>query len=284
MLLKRPTQAQVQAQDAKTAAVEAPKASVTVKEQGKARKAHPLVAAYEKADGASLSVERIVEVMNGSPWDRDAALLAISKLEAQGFSGNPAADIARGDGTAILTKEEGGKQTRVKLKQYGERTGCFMDVYGAQKGGQFRVKVRQYMTKPTEPGSSFDFQAKYNNNIPMPMRVMVGEVLEETRGMYKMRLHGRPEPSDYCLHCGRVLNHPVSVLYGIGPKCGEHYHINPLGSEEALREVMEEIKQKLAAVTWEGWIIKSAIESWDEITEESLERQRAETRRIMGRE
>ena len=26
-----------------------------------------------------------------------------------------------------------------------------------------------------------------------------------------------------CMVCGRVLTHPVSILTGIGPECGQHY-------------------------------------------------------------
>ena len=36
----------------------------------------------------------------------------------------------------------------------------------------YKIKVRQYMTKPASP--EFDFHNKWNNGEPMPMRVMVG--------------------------------------------------------------------------------------------------------------
>lgn len=263
-MLKRPSQAQVQEKVTGAAVAEAPRVAVAERKRGEDLAVHPLIAAA-KAEGV-LSPARIVEIMNGSPWNRDAACLAVAGLEANGFTRDSTADKSRGDKTATLWKEEPGKRITVKIKQYGEKMGCFIGTIARK---QVRVKVRQYMTKPTEPGSSFDFQAKYNDNCPMPMRVMVGEVLEETKGMYRMKLHGKPEPSSYCLHCGRALNHPVSVLYGIGPICGEHYHINPLGSEEELKAVMEEIKVKLANITWTGWIIKSAVEEWDEIKEEA---------------
>jgi hypothetical protein len=129
----------------------------------------------------------------------------------------------------------------------------------------YKIKVRQYMTKPST--SQFDFHKKYNNDIPMPMRIMVGQKLEETRGMVKMRLHAKPMPSAICMHCGRTLTNKVSTLYGIGPECGGHNNINPFDSEQELNAHWEELRQKMAYITWEGWIIKSAIEETEIIDE-----------------
>jgi len=127
----------------------------------------------------------------------------------------------------------------------------------------YRIKVRQYMTKKSTP--DFDFMAKYNNDVPMPFRVMYGEILQETPGMYKMSLHGRAErDAVQCCRCGRQLTHPVSRVYGIGPECGEHgWQSNEwidalIGNEEAL---FREADKRLRAVTWTGWIPKKAIES-----------------------
>lgn len=131
----------------------------------------------------------------------------------------------------------------------------------------FRVEVKQYMTKEASPG--FDFMQKWNNNSPMPMRRMYGEVLEETKGMYRMRLHGRAEKdSTNCSHCLRELTHPVSVYYGVGPICGEHMHMAPMSVLEKIadkEELFRQADEKLRAVTWEGWIIKSAITNMTQI-------------------
>lgn len=128
-----------------------------------------------------------------------------------------------------------------------------------------QIKVRQYMTQRATAG--FDFMKKYNDDKPMPMRVMFGKVLEETKGMFKMELHCRPTPMSICMKCGRTLEHPVSLLYGLGPDCGEHFHINPLQSKAELDAVYEQMKAELALVTWTGWIIKSAIEEWKQVEE-----------------
>lgn len=53
-------------------------------------------------------------------------------------------------------------------------------------GETYNVKVKDYMTR--ESSSTFDFMLKWNNNIPMPDTVARGIVLEETRGMFKMKL------------------------------------------------------------------------------------------------
>lgn len=100
----------------------------------------------------------------------------------------------------------------------------------------------------------------------LPMRTMVGTIERQSSKAYYMKLHGQPEPSTKCLHCNRKLTHPVSQIYGIGPICGQHYHINPLNSEKELEEKMEEIKSKLESITWEGWIPKSQILEMNEVS------------------
>ncbi|QST02581.1 hypothetical protein IMZ31_24330 (plasmid) [Pontibacillus sp. ALD_SL1] len=123
-----------------------------------------------------------------------------------------------------------------------------------EKVKELRVKVKPFLTKRNP---------KYPDKIPVPMRTMFGYSTRETANGIHMVLKGKPEPSSHCLHCGRVIKHPVSLLYGIGPICGGHYHVNPLESEEELNLRMEEIKQKLANVVWEGWLPKNYIE-WEE--------------------
>lgn len=129
----------------------------------------------------------------------------------------------------------------------------------------WRIKVKKYMTERSSPG--FDFMEKWNNNIPMPLVIMKGRILEETKGMYKMELFAEPEPSTHCFRCGRKLTHPVSVLYGIGPECGQHFHINPFETEEELQQAMDELKAEMSKIRWTGWVIKSAIKEMREIKE-----------------
>lgn len=126
-------------------------------------------------------------------------------------------------------------------------------------GQEFKIKVRQYMTK------EWEFNTQWNNGVPMPMRIMVGKVIKETKGMVQMELHGHPMPSTICCKCGRTLTHPVSLLYGVGPECGKHFHINPYETQAELDLNYEELKNKMAEIKWTGWVIKSAIEEKEEI-------------------
>ena len=124
---------------------------------------------------------------------------------------------------------------------------------------EIRITVKKYMTEKASP--MFDFMAKWNNDVPMPLRTMTGKVLQETKGMVKMQLHGDiwAKKICTCMCCGRKLTNPVSQYFGIGPECGGHNYVNPFDSEEELQEAVEDYKKKLRAVTWTGWIIKSAI-------------------------
>ena len=124
----------------------------------------------------------------------------------------------------------------------------------------YKITVRPYMTKPATP--EFDFMAKWNNNIPMPLRTMVGTIEKETRGMVYMKLHGDTDgnPVQHCLKCGRVITHPVSKYFGMGVECGGHNYTNPFATEEELRAAVDEYRKNvLNKMTWEGWIIRSAI-------------------------
>lgn len=131
----------------------------------------------------------------------------------------------------------------------------------------YRITVKSYMTQKSTP--SFDFMEKWNSDIPMPLRVMTGRKLEETRGMVKMELHGDIEvadgPVDICMCCGRPITNPVSKYFGMGPICGQHNYVNPFDSEEELKAAVAEYKKHLNEITWTGWIIKSAITAEEDL-------------------
>ena len=116
----------------------------------------------------------------------------------------------------------------------------------------YRISVKKYMTEQASAG--FDFMLKFNNDVPMPMRTMVGTIEKETRGMYYMHLKGMAEATCTCMRCGRVLTNPVSKVYGIGPEC-----MAKLGMVRMDIEDVESITKKLQEIEWTGWVIKSAI-------------------------
>lgn len=124
----------------------------------------------------------------------------------------------------------------------------------------YKIKVRQYMTKPSSP--EFNFHDKWNNGIPMPMRIMVGRKLKETRGMVQMELWGEiiDEISTHCMKCGKRLTNNVSKFFGIGPECGGHNYTNPFETEEELKAAVKDMQEQLKEIKWTGWIIKSSIE------------------------
>lgn len=53
-------------------------------------------------------------------------------------------------------------------------------------GKSYKITVKKYMTEPATV--NFDFQDKWNNGNPMPLCIMQGEIIKETRGMYYMKL------------------------------------------------------------------------------------------------
>ena len=124
---------------------------------------------------------------------------------------------------------------------------------------EYRITVKRYMTEHSSP--AFDFMAQWNKDVPMPLRTMVGTIEKETKGMVYMKLHGQAEPVIRCMRCNRLLTNPISKIYGIGPECINHI---PFIMNLDMNDV-DAIKNKLVDVTWEGWIIKSAIIEKEEL-------------------
>lgn len=131
-------------------------------------------------------------------------------------------------------------------------------------GKSYKITVKKYMTEPAT--TTFDFQDKFNNGVPMPFVTMVGTVEKETRGMWYMSLHAEAEQTSTCIRCGRPLTNKISRLYGIGPECGSHCYINPFDTEEELNEHLEEVKQQIRSIEWSGWVIKSSIKNFEKIS------------------
>lgn len=125
--------------------------------------------------------------------------------------------------------------------------------------GMHKITVKAYMTRPSTP--DFDFMLQWNNNVPMPFRTMVGEVVKQTAKMQYMKLHADivEEQATTCMCCGRTLTNKVSQYFGIGPECGGHNYVNPFSSKEELIKAVNAYRKHLNTITWEGWVIKSAI-------------------------
>jgi len=134
-----------------------------------------------------------------------------------------------------------------------------------EKVKEYKINVRQFLTKPNP---------KYPNKAPVPMRTMFGQITKETDKAIYVVMQGKPYPSDVCMRCGRQIDHPVSILYSVGPECGKHYHINPFSTMEELDAHYEALRATLAEVTYEGWLPKGYIEY--EETGEEIEKVKTE--------
>lgn len=150
-----------------------------------------------------------------------------------------------------------------KRKQINTEDYICPPVQKMEVGKSYKITVKKYMTEPTT--SNFDFQDKWNNGKPMPLCIMQGEVIKETRGMYYMNLRGKAEPTSKCLVCGKTLTNPISKLYGIGPECSEKVGLIRIESEEEAKEKLKHIMEQIDDITWTGWVIKSAIKEWEVI-------------------
>ena len=75
----------------------------------------------------------------------------------------------------------GGKRKEIDTGDY-----ICPPVQKMEVGKSYKITVKKYMTEPSTV--NFDFQDKWNNGNPMPLCIMQGEVIKETRGMYYMKL------------------------------------------------------------------------------------------------
>jgi hypothetical protein len=151
-----------------------------------------------------------------------------------------------------------GKRKEINTEDY-----ICSPVQKMEVGKSYKITVKKYMTEPAI--ANFDFQDKWNNGKPMPLCIMQGEVIKETRGMYYMSLQGKAEPISRCLVCGKILTNPISKLYGIGSECSEKVGLIKIESEEEAKEKLKHIMEQIDDISWTGWVIKSAIKEWEEI-------------------
>lgn len=121
-----------------------------------------------------------------------------------------------------------------------------------EKVTEYKVTVRQFLTKPSN-------NPRFQDKKPVPLRTMFGYIHQETQNQVYMKLRGKAEPSSYCYVCGRELTHPVSLLYGIGPECGEHWHETSMPKAD-VDAWYESLREKMRDVTWEGWLPRGYIE------------------------
>ncbi|MNV38662.1 hypothetical protein D3C71_1302240 [compost metagenome] len=113
-----------------------------------------------------------------------------------------------------------------------------------------RFQFDPWLIKKSKTNKSF------NSGKPIPLLVMFGEIIKENDKSFLINVHGKPEPSSICFSCGAELTHPVSVLYGIGPDCGKHFHISPV---KDIMNHMDELKKKFSDIKWRGLVPKKSV-------------------------
>ena len=128
----------------------------------------------------------------------------------------------------------------------------------------YRIEVKPWLLKASTP--EYDFMAKWNNDIPMPLLVMYGTKIGETPKMTKFKLHGdiQQRITTTCMCCGRPITNKISQYFGIGPVCGGHNYTSPFATEEELDNAVAAYRAKLVNTTWIGWIPNNSIISIDE--------------------
>lgn len=184
----------------------------------------------------------------------------ISELEARetyirGFDGETLSATSEDDSCI--------KEVLIRLQEQGYTGVAKLNRIAKQV--KYEIAVKKWMLQPATP--EFDFHAKWNNNKPMPMAIMEGYILEETKGMYRMKLTGSAEPSKYCRVCGATLKNKLSLLYGVGPECSEKIGLPRIASKDELEANYRQMKQLAESVEWEGWVIKKALKEMREIIE-----------------
>lgn len=122
---------------------------------------------------------------------------------------------------------------------------------------QYNVLVKPWMTQKSN--GTFNFMMTWNNDVPMPLRFMSGNINKETQGMFNMTLHGVAQKTNMCSVCGRTLTNPISRLFGIGPECMQKVGVFADISIEEAEQKLDEINKRIESLTWTGWIAKSAV-------------------------
>lgn len=124
---------------------------------------------------------------------------------------------------------------------------------------EYLFYVQSWMLDKSTP--ELPFMKMCNNDKPMPLRCMQGEIVKQTPRMYYVRLHGTDNTYGICACCGRTLINPISKLISIGPECCIKLGINSniFIKNQLSQEEKEYILKSLENKYWEGWIPKTAI-------------------------
>lgn len=102
---------------------------------------------------------------------------------------------------------------------------------GVVKGDRVRVTLSPWITK--QKG--------------LLTREFEGEAKAVTAKAILLSGHASLRASSHCLRCGKVIEHPISLLVGYGPWCSEQLGIPR--PEKLTPEVIAEVKERIAKET-----------------------------------
>ena len=176
--------------------------------------------------------------------------------QLQGWKGKVNVNGTEYDNVASVPNRIELQGATITLLPIVEQRRVKVDVTESTDESEHLIKVKQWLTQPATP--EWDYNARMNNNVPMPLRVMAGTIEKETTKSVYMHLHGVVRPVITCMRCGRELTNPVSRAYGLGCEC-----IQKVGIVADPEEV-EKIKEELVKIEGYWWIPRSSILS-DEI-------------------
>lgn len=121
-----------------------------------------------------------------------------------------------------------------------------------------RIEVEDWLLRQSDNINTF--MLKWNNDIPLPLKIMDINIIKEERGIYYIKAIAPNNNIVKCTYCGRVLRTPESKLVGIGPEC-----LRKIGLPNISINERKKILDKLKSIVWVGWIPKSAIINMEDI-------------------
>lgn len=149
----------------------------------------------------------------------------------------------------VLQKQTGEVTILLTPKHVEEDTPAFPN--------RILVRVKSYMLHKSTP--EFLFMHTWNNDVPMPLRIMQGDIVKESKSMYYVRLRGYGKQLTTCCKCGIDLKNNVLKDIGVCVRCAKTLELDVFKNGEVDVTAIRRARNKLLDTVWSGWIPKSAI-------------------------
>lgn len=96
------------------------------------------------------------------------------------------------------------------------------------------------------------------NSLPVSF---IATVLRETEKAVYLYGHGSTEPTGRCVHCGRLLTHPGSIMLGIGPECLGNWGLRDIKIENPSPEDIARVEKTIQEKIVDQWMPKAVIKT-----------------------